>query len=64
MEKERWFSMKEICVHLGISRDTALKWINQKNMPAHKIDKIWRFSVSEVDEWVKNNGKIKGSQES
>lgn len=56
--------MKEICAHLGISRDTALKWINQKNMPAHKIDKIWRFSVSEVDEWMKNNGKINGSQES
>ena len=64
MEKERWLSMNEICAHLGISRDTALKWINKKNMPAHKIETIWRFSISEVDEWVKNNGKIKNSQES
>ena len=63
MENERWLSMKEICVHLGISRDTALKWINQKNLPVHKIEKIWRFSVSEIDEWMKNNGKIKSSQE-
>ena len=64
MEKERWLSMNEICAHLGISRDTALKWINKKNMPAHKIEKIWRFIISEVDEWVKNNGKIENSQES
>lgn len=64
MKNERWLSMKEICTHLGVSRDTALKWINQKNMPAHKIDKIWRFSALEVDEWVRNNGKIKDSQES
>ncbi len=64
MEIERWLSMKEICVHLGISRDTALKWINKKNMPAHKIEKNWKFSISEVDEWVKNNGKIENSQES
>ena len=40
-----------------------MKWINQKNMPVHKIEKIWRFSVSEIDEWMKNNGKIKSSQE-
>lgn len=40
MEKERWLSMNEICAHLGISRDTALKWINKKNMPAHKIEKF------------------------
>ena len=40
MEKERWLSMNEICAHLGISRDTVLKWINKKNMPAHKIKKI------------------------
>ena len=64
MEKERWLSMNEICAHLGISSDTALKWINKKNMPAHKIEKIWRFSISEVDEWVKNNAKIENSQES
>ena len=64
MEKEIWLSMNEICAHLCISRDTELKWINKKNMPAHKIEKIWRFSISEVDEWVKNNGKIENSQES
>ena len=55
-EIERWVSMNEICEHLGIKRDTALKWILNKNMPAQKIGKLWKFKISEVDEWVKNGG--------
>ena len=59
MENNRWLSMNEICEYLGISRDTALKWINKKNMPAHKIDRLWRFNVNEIDDWVRNNGQNK-----
>lgn len=53
---DRYYSMQEICKHLGISRDTALRGIATKNMPAHKIGKNWTFKVSEIDEWV-NNGQ-------
>jgi len=53
---EKWSSMNEIAEHLGISRDTVLSWISDKNMPAHKIGRLWKFKVSEVDEWVRNNG--------
>lgn len=31
---ERWYSMEEICEHLGVSRDTVLVWIkNVKCLP-------------------------------
>ena len=49
---ERWYSMPEVSKHLGISRDTVLKWIIEKNMPAKKIGRLWKFKISEVDEWV------------
>ena len=51
---DRWYSTKEICAYLGISRDTLLVWIANKNMPAHKVGRNWKFKVSEVDEWIKS----------
>jgi excisionase family DNA binding protein len=55
-EIERWVSMNDICEHLGIKRESALKWIINKNMPAKKIGKLWKFKISEVDEWVNSGG--------
>ena len=54
--EDRYYSMPEIMKYLGISRDTALRWIATKEMPAHKVGKKWKFKVSEIDEWV-NSGK-------
>jgi DNA binding domain, excisionase family len=53
-KEERWLSMDEICKHLGISRDTTLKWIKENDMPASKIGKLWKFKIDEVDAWVKS----------
>ena len=50
---ERWYSMKGICEHLGVSRDTVLIWIEKKQMPAAKMGRLWKFKVSEVDNWLK-----------
>ena len=53
--EDRYYSMPEIMKYLGISRDTALRWIATKQMPAHKIGKNWKFKLSEIEEWV-NSG--------
>ena len=53
-EVERWVSTKEICEHLGVGRDSLMLWINEKELPAHKVGRNWKFKVSEVDEWVRS----------
>ncbi len=54
--EDRWLSVDEIAVYLGIKRDTVYKWIGDKNMPAHRVGRLWKFRKEEVDEWVKSGG--------
>ena len=49
---DRWLSVKEIAVYLGIKPDTVYKWIQRKELPAHKVGRLWKFRKEEVDEWV------------
>ncbi len=53
---EKWSSMDIIIDHLGVSRETVLQWINNRNMPAHKVGRLWKFKISEVDEWIRSGG--------
>lgn len=51
---DRWFSVDEIAAHLGIKRDTVYNWIAEKELPAHRIGRLWKFKKDEVDEWVRS----------
>ena len=55
-ESERWLSVMEIANHLGVKRDTVYKWIERKTMPAHKVGRLWKFKVTEIDSWVRKGG--------
>ena len=61
-EPERWHSLEEIAEYLGVSQDTIHRWIRTKNMPAHKVGRLWKFDVSDVNAWVKS-GKAGESAE-
>jgi len=52
MHDESWVSLDEIASHLGVSRDTVYRWIEQRSMPAHKVGRLWKFKKSKVDSWV------------
>lgn len=49
---EKWSSLEEIAEHLGVSKDTVYRWIADKQMPAHKVGKLWKFKISEIDDWI------------
>jgi excisionase family DNA binding protein len=52
MVDDRWLSVDEIAAYLGVKRDTVYKWISRKQMPAHKVGRLWKFQKKEVDQWV------------
>lgn len=61
MQDDRWLSVDEIAAYLGIKRDTVYKWINRKQMPAHKVGRLWKFRKDEVDSWIRTNNESRMS---
>ena len=55
---DRYLSVAEICTYLSIKRDTVYKWTSKKELPAHRIGRLWKFKVREVDEWVKRDSRV------
>ena len=51
---DRRVSVEEKAEHLGVSTDTVYGWIAKKDMPVHKVGRLWKFKTDEVDGWVRN----------
>ena len=57
---EQWVSVEQVAAHLNVKALTIYKWLERKQMPAHKVGRLWRFKISEIDRWVKSgNAKAK-----
>lgn len=37
-----------IAQHLQVREETIHRWMRAKNMPAHRVGRVWRFKASEV----------------
>ena len=56
---EPWSILADIAGYLQVSEAAVLRWIAQRKLPAHRVGRIWRFTISEVDAWVRSAaGKI------
>lgn len=56
MTAEPWVSVENVANHLGVAKDSVYRWIETRSLPAHKIGRLWKFKLSEVDEWVRADG--------
>lgn len=61
---EKWSTMKEVQEYLGVGRESIMQWINKRNMPAYKVGRLWKFKLSEVDDWIRSGGAAEESSES
>ena len=56
LEQEPWVSVEAVAKHLGVAKDTIYRWIDAKALPAHRVGRLWKFKLSQVDEWVEAGG--------
>lgn len=55
-------SADEIAEHLGVTKDSVYTWIAKRKMPAHRVGRLWKFQLSEVDAWVRAKGADESSR--
>ena len=53
---EPWVTAEQVAQHLGVVKDTVYRWRENKGLPAHRIGRLWKFKLSEVDGWVRAGG--------
>ena len=56
MTTEPWVSVEGVAKHLGVAKDSVYRWIDTRSLPAHKIGRLWKFKLYEVDEWIRIGG--------
>lgn len=50
--EDRWLSVEDVSIYLGVNRETVYKWVSDKGLPAHKIGRLWKFRKADVEKWV------------
>ena len=51
---EKWSTMKDVSI---------MQWISKGNMPAYKVGRLWKFKLSEVDDWIRSGGAAESNEE-
>ena len=54
--EEGWMGIADVAAHLRVAGDTIYRWVETKDFPAHRVGRLLRFRISEVDEWVRTSG--------
>ena len=54
--EERWVGVEDVAKHLGVNKDSVYRWIEKMGLPAHRVGRLFRFKISEVDDWVHAGG--------
>lgn len=62
--EERWVGVEDVAKHLSVNKDSVYRWIEKMGLPAHRIGRLFRFKISEIDEWVRAGGANEASDPS
>jgi excisionase family DNA binding protein len=53
---QAWVSVETVADHLGVARESIYRWIDSRALPAHRVGRLWKFKLSEIDDWIRAGG--------
>jgi excisionase family DNA binding protein len=57
IENDKWVNVNDIADYLSVSIDTIRSWIKQDKIPCYKLGKMYKFKLSEIDDWVRSSSE-------
>jgi excisionase family DNA binding protein len=60
--EEKWVDVEVVAKHLGVRKESIYRWIDRRGFPAHRVGRLLRFRLSEVDEWVRTSRSAMGDR--
>jgi len=58
---ETYLTIEELASHLKLAVQTIRRWVLNREIPFHKIKKVIRFRLSEIEKWIENGAEIPDS---
>ena len=55
---ETYLSIEELAKYLGVAEKTVRRWVLNGDIPYHKIMKVIRFRLSEIERWIDAGCKL------
>lgn len=56
MNTEPWVTAEQVAQRLDVVKDIVYRWRERNGHSAHNIGRLWKFQLSEIDEWVRVGG--------
>ncbi|MBM4066603.1 MAG: helix-turn-helix domain-containing protein [Planctomycetes bacterium] len=56
--KDEWLNAEDAAKYLNISITNLYAMAQTNKIPAHKVGKMWRFNIQEINTWIKTNRPV------
>ena len=56
---DRLMDFNETMLYLKTSKATLYRWVTEKQIPAIKMGRVWRFKKNSIDKWLEDRVNIK-----
>lgn len=57
--KDEIMTIREVAEFLKLTEKTAYRLVSEDKLPGFKVGGSWRFRKSEIDQWIRQQRKMK-----